>query len=253
MGNIAHGDHGVPVLFQVAHLVIAGNVGGGEYTHHAGQGFRLLGMDGKDPGTGILGTDGAAVDHAVQVNIVGVLACAGDLLLHVHPGHSLAQRPVTGFPGDLAVPEQLRRQQNGVDDLHIAGAAADVIADGKSSLFPGRIRIHIQQSLGTHHHTGDAEAALDGAGVTERVCINFLFKVCQALHRDDGLSLQLVGLGNAGPGGLAVNKDGAGAAGALAAAVFHAGKVQFIPKAADQLLILLDSHGLAVYGKCCHE
>ena len=88
--------------------------------------------------------------------------------------------------------------------------------------------------------------------MAESVCIDLFFKVRQALHRDDGLPFQFVGLGDAGPGGLAVDQNGAGAAGALGAAVLHAGQTQGIPQETQELLILFDSHGLAVYGKSRH-
>ena len=253
VGDIPHSDHGVPVLHQVAHLVLPGDVSGGIDTHHAGQGLGLLRMDGQHPGPGIGAADGGAVDHAVQINIVGIGAGAGDLLPHIHPGHPRAQRPVLGRLRHRAGAEHLRRQQNGVNDLHIPGTAADIAADGKGRLLPGGVQIFVQQPLGTHDHARDAKAALNGSGGAEGVCIDISFKVRQALHRDDGLALQLVGLGNAGPGGLAVHKNGAGAAGTLTASVLHAGQVQLIPQKAQELLILLHGHGLAVHGKSCHE
>ncbi len=167
-------------------------------------------------------------------------------------GTRCAQGPVGGRRRHLALAEQLRRQQNGVDDLHIPGAAADVVADGKGRLLPGGIWVRVQQSLGAHHHAGDAEAALDRPRHAEGVGVDVLFKVAQALHRDDGLALQLVRLGDAGLGRLAVDQHRAGAAGALAAAVLHAGEMQGIPQIAQQLLVLFHCHGLAVHGKMCH-
>ena len=252
VGDVPHGDHGVPVLHQMAHLVLPGDVVRRKDAHHAGQGPGLLRVDGQHPGPGILGPDGAAVDHAVQIDVVGIDAGAGDLLLHVHPGHPLAQGPVGGERRHLALAEQLCRQQDAVDDLHIPGAAADVVADGVGRLLPGGIWIRVQQSLGAHHHAGDAEAALDRPRHAEGVGVDLLFKIAQSLHRDDGLALQLVGLGDAGLGGLAVDQHRAGAAGALAAAVLHAGEMQGIPQIAQQLLVLFHCHGLAVHGKMCH-
>ena len=81
---------------------------------------------------------------------------------------------------------------------------------------------------------------------------DLLLPVAEALHRDNGLALQLVRLGNAGLGGLAVNENVAGAAGALAASVLHGGQMQLVPQKADQLLIFFHRYGAAVYDKCCH-
>ena len=252
VGDVPHGDHGVPVLHQVAHLVLPRDVIGGQHADHAGQSPGLLRVDGQHPGPGILGPDGTAVDHAVQIDVIGIDAGAGDLLLHIHPGNPLAQGPVGGGRRHLALAEQLRRQQNAVDDLHIPGAAADVVADGVGRLLPGGIRIRVQQSLGAHHHAGDAEAALDRPRHAEGVGVDLLFKVRQTLHSDDALPLQLVGLGDAGLGGLAVDQHGAGAAGALAAPVLHAGEMQGVPQVAQQLLVVFHGDGLSVHSKVRH-
>ena len=253
VGDVPHGDHGVPILHQMAHLVLARDVCGGEDPHHAGQGPCLLRVDGQHPGPGILGPDGAAVDHAVQIDVVGVDAGAGDLFLHVHPGDPGAQGPVLRRRGHLALAEELRRQQYRVDDLHIAGAPADVVADGVGRLLPGGGRIRVQQPLGAHHHAGDAEAALDRPRHAEGVGVDLLFKVRQALHGDDVLPLQLVRLGDAGLGGPAIDQHRAGAAGALAAPVLHPGEVQGVPQVAQQLLVFFHGHGLAVHSKVRHS
>ena len=252
MGDIPHGDHGVPVFHQMAHLVLPGYVLRRKDPHHTGQGPGLLRVDGQHPGPGVLGPDGAAVDHAVQIDVVGIDASAGDLLLHVHPGHPLPQGPISGSRRHLALAEQLGGQQNRINDLHIAGAAADIVSDGVGRLLPGGIGIHIQQSLGAHHHTGDAEAALNRPRHAEGVGIDLLFKIGQPLHRDDGLALQLIGLGDACLGGLTVDQHCAGAAGALAAAVLYTGEMQGIPQVAEQLLVVFHCHGPAVHGKFCH-
>ena len=228
--DVSHGNHGVPVLFQMAHLVAAGNVGGGKHARYAGQGLGLLGVNRQDPGPGIGGADGGGVQHAVHVHVVGINARSGDLLLHVHPGHPGPQGPVGGNRRHLSGPEQLRRQQNGVDDLHIAGTPADIAADGKGRFLPGGVRIPVQKGLGAHHHARDAEAALNRPGLAEGVCIDPLFKVRQALHGEDALPLQLVRLGNTRPGGPAVDQYRAGAAGALAASVLHGGQAQAVPQ-----------------------
>ncbi len=111
------------------------------------------------------------------------------LLLHVQPVDPAAHLPVVGGGlRQLPLPENLSRQQDAVDDLHIAGAAADVVADGEGRLLPGGIGIHVQQPLGGDHHAGDAEAALDGPRLAEGEGVDLLFPIGQALHREDGLA-----------------------------------------------------------------
>ncbi len=253
VGDIPHGNHGVPVLHQVAHLVFAGDVGGSVDPHHPRQGQGLFCMDGQHPGPGVLGADGAGVNHTLYVHVVRIGACACDLLLYIHPGHPGSQGPVLGGLRHLSGAEDLRCQQDAVDNLHIAGAAADIVPDGKGGLLPGRGGVLIQQPLGGHHHPRDAEAALDGPGHAEGVGIGLLLEIRQALHGDDSLPLQFIGLGDAGLGGLPVDEDGAGTAGALAASVFHRGQAQFVPQIAKEFLILLHSHTTAVHGKYYHR
>ena len=179
--------------------------------------------------------DGPAVAHAGQIDVVGVLAGAEDLLGHVQPVNPGADLPVIRRgAGDDADAEDLRRQPDGRHDLHIAGAAADVVADGVADLRLRGVEVFVQQALGTDHHAGDAEAALDGSGLAEGVGVDRPLEVGQALHGHDVLSRQLVGADGAGPDSLSVDQDGAGAAGALAAAILGGGQMQFIAQKAQQ-------------------
>ena len=65
VGDLAHGDHGVPVLGEVAHLHLTGDVRGGIDPHHA-EGKTILNVEGlSQPGPGVLAAHGAGIDHAV--------------------------------------------------------------------------------------------------------------------------------------------------------------------------------------------
>ena len=253
MSDVPHGDHGVPVLFQVAHLVAPGDVGGGKHPRYAGQGLGLLRVNRQDPGPGVLGADGGGVEHPVHIHVVGIDSRSGDFFLHVHPGYPGSQGPAGGNFRNLPLPEELRRQKNRVDNLHISSATADVVPDGKGRFLPGGAPVPIQKGLGAHDHTRDAEAALDRPGLSEGVCINPLFKVRQALHREDAFPLQLIRLRDAGPGGLAVDEYRTGTAGALAASVLHGSQAQAVPQETNQLLVFLHGDWFAVYGKCRHK
>ena len=254
VGDLAHADEGGLILLQMPHVHLAGNVLLCGHADHAGQRLCLGRVDGQNAGAGVLAADSAAVAHAVHIDIIGVLTVAQHLLLHVQTVDAAAHLPVVGRGrGELPLPEDLRRQQNAVDDLHITGAAADVVADGEGGLLAGRVGVPVQQTLGGDHHAGDAEAALHSAGLAEGEGVDLLFPVGQPLHGDDGLALQLVRLGDAGLGGLAVDQDMAGAAGALAAPVLHGGQMQLVAQIADELLVLFHSDGLPVHGKCGHS
>ena len=148
MGDIAHGDHGIPVLFQMADLVLAGDIGGGEYTHYTGQRFGGIRMDGQHSGSGVGGADGGGVDHPVEVHIIGVLTVAQHLLPHIDTGDIFADAPVGIGGGNLALALQLGGQQHGLDDLHITGTAADIVLDGFGAVLLCGVLVPIQKRLG---------------------------------------------------------------------------------------------------------
>ena len=253
MGNIADGDHGVPVLFQVAHLVLSGNIGGRKDPHHTGQCLGRFGIDGKDSGSGMGRTDGGGVDHALHVHVVGILAVAQDLFPDVDAFHRLADGPVGLFLRNHTAALDLGSQQHGLEDLHIARTAADVVFDGLFAVFFRGIGVLIQQGLGAQDHAGNAEAALDRTCRAVGVGIELLFKFRQAFHGDDGFSFQFVGLLNTGADRFAVHQHGAGAAGTFAAAVLDGCESQFVPEVTHEPGILRYGDGFAVDGECCHR
>src|SRR5216684_3180260 len=54
-----------------------------------------------------------------------------------------------------------------LDDVHIAGAAADVAADRPSDLLVRRIRVVLEQRGADEHHPGRAEPALQAVLLVE--------------------------------------------------------------------------------------
>ena len=209
-------------------------------------------MDGQHPGPGVGGAHGAGMDHAGQVQVVGIFPIAQHLFPHIQPVYPGAHLPFLRGLGDPAFPQNLGGQLHRVHDFHIAGAAADVIAQGVGDLLPGRAGVLVQQGLGAHDHARDAETALHGPCLAKGIGVRVLFKVRKAFHRQDGFALHAVGLLDAAFDGLAVDEDGAGAASAFAATVLHRGQVQGVPQIAHEFLILFHGHGLTVYGEGCH-
>ena len=250
----AHGNERVLIVLQVPDLVFTGNVRRRQHAHNALHRLGGGNVDGAYPGAGIGGANRRAVEHSVKIDIVGIFAVAQHLFLHVQPVHRRAELPVVGgVGGNDAAAQYLRRQLHGGDDLDVAGAAADVVAQGKADFVLRRVRRDVQQRLGAQHHARNAEAALDGPSLAEGVGVGLLLKFGQALYGQDGFSLQLVRHGDAGALGLAVNEDGAGAAGTFTAAVLHRGQAERIAQVAHELLVFLNCYSLAVDLKCCHD
>ena len=248
-------DQGVPVMLDVADLVFARDVGRRHHAHDARHLFGRARVDGAHDRARVGSPDSRAVEHAGQVNVVGVHAGAQHLLAHVDAVHMLAahagdRRNV----GDLAAaPLDLGRDLDRVDDLLVARAAAIVVAQGKGDLVAGRIQVLVQKCLGAQHHARDAEAALHGAGLAEGIDIELLLVVGQALDRLHGLAVHARQLLHAALGWLAVDQHRAGAAGTLRAAVLDRLEPQLMPEHVHQALVGLRGVGYAVDRQGIHD
>ena len=245
--HAADGDQRVLVVLQMADLVFPGDVLGGQHRHHARQLQRRGGVDARYTGAGVLAAHGGAVAHSLHIEVVGIFAVAEHLFLHVHAVDTAAEAPVRRRgQRNFSLAEDLARQPDGVDDLDIAGAAAVVIADGKADLLVRRIRDLIQQALGAQHHARNTEAALHRAGLAEGEGIGRFLKIRQALDRQHVLAVQAFGIGNTGTAGLALDQNGAGAAGALAASVLDGREAQLVAQIAQELLFFGNGDFLSV-------
>ena len=93
-----------------------------------------------------------------QHDVVGVAPLAEEeaavLLAGDGSAHALAGRSLGTSP------HRLRRRQHGLDDVVVAGAAAEVPLQPVPDVGLGRLGIALHQLGGAHHHAGRAEAAL---------------------------------------------------------------------------------------------
>ena len=224
-GDIALGDHDVPVLDKVADLVDR-HVLGAQDAHHTGQGLGLGGVDGEHAGARILGAHGAGVGQArliELVDVVGVFALAEHLLAHVDAEGALAHAVVVAalqvLINLLFAAEHRCGQRDALDNLFVAGATADVAADGVLDLLLGRLGIFCDQRCTRHDHAGDAKAALHGAHGAKGVHKGLAHVLGQALDGHDVAAGGKRGGQHARLDSRTVHMDGAGAAGALGAAI----------------------------------
>src|SRR5947209_856783 len=107
----------------------------------------------------------------------------------------------------------LSRVFDGLDDVLVAGAAAEVSVEAVAYLFARRVCVAFEELRGGHDHAGRAVAALQAMSLPEPL----LNRVQLAVLREsfDGRDARAVGLDGehrAGLDGLAVNRDGASAA-----------------------------------------
>ena len=118
--------------------------------------------------------------------------------------------------------------QHGLDDLAVAGAAAQHTAQRIAHLFLGRRGVLFEQRRGRNQEARRADAALRGAMLEEGGLQRRQFAVGEAFdgaHR----AARNAGYGNqAGADRLAVEQDGAGAAVAGVAADLGAGQAELV-------------------------
>src|SRR5262249_55618601 len=125
---------------------------------------------------------------------------------------------------------------NGLDDVLITGAAAEIPGDAETDLVLARIWVLLEQAIGTHDHARRAVAALQPVHFAEA----FLQRVQRAVgrgHAFDGeeiAALRLHGEHGAGFDRSAVEIDRAGAAMAGVAADMRAGQVQVFAQEMDE-------------------
>ena len=132
------------------------------------------------------------------------------------------------------------RQFDRVENLLIAGAAADIAAEPLLDLLAVGKRIGAQRRGRRHHHAGDAIAALAGAGLVEGLLQHAQFAGRgQRFDRLDRRALRLGDRHQAGFHQHAVDEHRAGAAFAGAAAFLVAGEVEIVAHEIEQPLMRL--------------
>lgn len=143
---------------------------GAQDAHHTGQGLGLGGVDGEHTGARVLGAHGAGIGQTrliELVDVVGILALAEHLLAHVDAEGALAHAVVVAalqiLVDLLFATEHRSCQRNALDNLFVAGAAADIATDGVLDLLLGGLGVLGDQRCTRHDHAGDAKTALHGA------------------------------------------------------------------------------------------
>ena len=129
------------------------------------------------------------------------------------------------------------RQSDGVEDLGVAGAAAEVAGELLADDVVARVRDALEQRRGRDDEAGRAEAALHGARVDERLLDPVQpVLAAQPFDRPDLVPVGLRGQDEARADELAVEQHRARAALALLARVLRAGQAERVAQRRQQAL-----------------
>ena len=90
MGHLPHRDHGIPVMFQMSHLDFARDIICCVHADDPVQCERFFRMDGEHLCPWVFRAHRAPIDHAVQIDVIGIFTGTQHLLLRVDPLDRLA-------------------------------------------------------------------------------------------------------------------------------------------------------------------
>ena len=241
-----------PVGVQEAVPPLAGHVGRRDDGAHSGErrGFRRV--DAHHPGPRVRGEDERAVQEALALHVGHVGLLAEGLAESAVAGERLPDATVFEQRRHLAATPGFRHQLHGLDDLRVAGAAAEVPVDRAGDLVTARVRLPVEEVLGPERDPRDAEAALDAAGRGERLRDDLALTGGDALEGQHVAALGTSCLVGAGDERAPVDERQAAAALPLGlAAVLDRGDPAAFPQRVEERLSGrgLDRDGPAVEGE----
>src|ERR1700730_1915601 len=141
----------------------------------------------------------------------------------------------------LGAAHRLRRGLHRLDDVHVAGAPAEVAFEAPADLVLGRVRILLEQVRGGHDEAWRAVAALQAVLVPESLLKRVELAVLgHALDRREALALGLEREHGAALDRLAVHQDRAGAALACVAPDVGASQADHVPQVVHEQKPRLD-------------
>jgi hypothetical protein len=123
-----------------------------------------------------------------------------------------------------------------VDDVLVAGAAAEVAVEAVADFVVCRVRVALDDLFGNHDHAGGAEAALEGVLGPESFLhgVELAFGGGEAFDGEDACAIGLDGKHAAAFDGFAVEFDGAGSAEAGLAAHVGTGEAEDFAEVVDE-------------------
>ena len=185
------------------------------------------------------------MQHAGHRHIAGIAEPARDLARRIDAAHGLADHRVLGIglhqhSRRQATVLHIARQLDCVEDLLIAGAAADIAAKPLLDFLPISERIDAKRCGRRHHHARDTVAALAGSGLVKGLLQHAQFTgLGQRFDRLDGRAMCLRDRQQTRLHQHAIHEHRAGAAFTGAAAFLVTGKIEIVTDEVEQALMWL--------------
>ena len=239
IADLAAGQHRL-VVDKNAEAVFTGDIVACHDTFYPGKGFGSANVDRNDGGVRLRAAQHRHVQHARHDHVAGIFELAGDLAGCIDTADAIADIGGAGIAAveggeRLGAGDDVAGQFDCIENLLVAGAAADVTAEAFADLVAAGVRIGAQRRGGGHDHAGYAIAALAGAGLDEGALEDGRQRTLGQAF--DGLDRGAVDLGGGHQAGLdqtAVDEHRTGAAFARAAAFLGAGQVQLVAQQIDE-------------------
>ena len=227
-------EHGLVGELEAVRLR-AGNVLVREHRVDAGHRARLGRVDREDARVRVRAAHGVTPEHPRGVEVARVGELARDLRDGV--GAARARRRVPATKRARRGAHRSAASVNGVEDLLVPGAAAEVSGERLADLVVRRVGTAAQEIGRGDDEARRAEAALHRARVGERLLHRVQGAIAaEALDRDDVVPVGLRGEDEARAHELAVEEDGARAALALLARVLRAGELEPVAERREEAL-----------------
>ncbi len=252
--DLVGGEHRLGVVGQGGHpRQIAGRHGFAGQDHaDAGNLPRCRGVDGLDARVGNRAAQDLHVEHAGQHDVVHVAALAADETVVLDAAAACAHSADLDFVQChrhllvLLGAHLLGSPQDCLDDVLVAGAAAEVAGQCPANLVLRRVGVPLEQGLGRHHHAGRAEAALESVLLLEALLDRMqLARGGQTLDRLDLVAIRLHREHRAALDGASVKQHRAGAAVGRVTAGVGTGQVEALAQQVGKQQPRLDiSHPL---------
>ena len=250
-GSPADRNEDRPVLVDESTAQLAGHVCAGEHSHHALNSLSRGGVDSDDVGSGVFAQMHRTVQQPVGHEVVDKGSFAeregGRFVLHA--------ACTDGRPGDHDRHFASGDVLDGVEDLDVASATAQVSAEQSRGVLAGEIRaLLVDHGLGAHHDAGSAKAALQGAVRSEVRNHLFALLLAQTFEREHLGACGLLKRRLAGNPGLAIDHHRAAATlSGRSATVLGREHAKFIAKRRQQMLVMIGhGHPFAVQCELSH-